>query len=127
MHEIDCYDIVVAGGGPGGFAAAIAAARSGAKCVLLEREGCLGGAATTMLVNPFMSDRTSPGPDGTTRTTVNAAVADVVVPPHGNDRLARRHQVSRHGVKARGRPVQRRPEYPRGQQKGGVDRSGRRR
>jgi len=74
MREIEGYDVVVAGGGPGGFAAAIAAARSGAKCCLLEREGCLGGAATTMMVNPFMSDRTSPGPDGKTRTTVNAGI-----------------------------------------------------
>jgi len=74
MKEIEGYDVVVAGGGPGGFAAAVAAARSGAKCCLLEREGCLGGAATTMMVNPFMSDRTSLGPDGKTRTTVNAGI-----------------------------------------------------
>ncbi len=36
-------DVVVCGGGPAGVAAAVAAARSGAKTVLLEMHGCLGG------------------------------------------------------------------------------------
>ena len=52
--KLDSHDVVVVGGGPGGFGAAVAAARSGAKTLLIEREGCLGGGATTMLVNPFM-------------------------------------------------------------------------
>ncbi len=54
IREIDGYDVVVAGGGPGGLAAAVAAARAGAKTILLEREGCLGGGMTTMMVCPFM-------------------------------------------------------------------------
>ncbi len=37
------YDVLVAGGGMAGIAAAIAAARSGAKTVLVERSGWLGG------------------------------------------------------------------------------------
>lgn len=37
------YDVVVVGGGPGGFPAAIAAARMGAKVLLVERSGYLGG------------------------------------------------------------------------------------
>ncbi|MCL5735489.1 MAG: FAD-dependent oxidoreductase [Actinobacteria bacterium] len=37
------YDVVVAGGGTAGVAAAIAAARAGAKTVLVERLGALGG------------------------------------------------------------------------------------
>lgn len=47
-----CYeaDVVVVGGGPGGHAAAIAAARNGAKTVLLERYGHLGGMATGGIV-----------------------------------------------------------------------------
>ncbi len=49
------YDIVVIGGGPGGFAASIAAARNGAKTLLVERYGFLGGMATAGLVNPFMT------------------------------------------------------------------------
>ena len=51
-------DVVVVGGGPGGHAAAIAAARNGAKTVLLERYGHLGGMATGGIVIqiPHMSD-----------------------------------------------------------------------
>ncbi|MBR3275215.1 MAG: FAD-dependent oxidoreductase [Eubacterium sp.] len=44
-------DVIVVGGGPGGVAAAITAARNGAKTVLIERYGHLGGMATGGLVN----------------------------------------------------------------------------
>jgi hypothetical protein len=40
------YDIVVCGGGPAGFTAAIQAARSGKKTAIVERFGMLGGAMT---------------------------------------------------------------------------------
>ena len=40
------YDIVVVGGGPGGLPAALAAARQGAKVLLVERNGYLGGNLT---------------------------------------------------------------------------------
>ncbi|MFC2011109.1 FAD-dependent oxidoreductase [Chloroflexota bacterium] len=51
-------DVVVVGGGPGGIGAAIAAARSGADTVLVERYGHLGGMGTGGLVTiiPNMSD-----------------------------------------------------------------------
>lgn len=49
------YDVIVAGGGPGGIAAAVAAARVGATTLLVERYGFLGGAGTAMMVNPWMS------------------------------------------------------------------------
>jgi len=49
------YDVAVIGGGPGGVCAAIAAARNGAKTVLIERTGMLGGMATSGLVGPFMT------------------------------------------------------------------------
>ena len=49
------YDVIVIGGGPGGFSAAVAAAKDGADTLLIERYGFLGGMATAGLVNPFMS------------------------------------------------------------------------
>ena len=39
----DSYDIIIIGGGPAGCAAAIAAARDGAKTLLVEATGVLGG------------------------------------------------------------------------------------
>lgn len=47
------YDVVVVGGGPAGFIAAIAAARKGAKVALIERYGFLGGMATIGYVAPI--------------------------------------------------------------------------
>jgi len=48
-------DVLVVGGGPAGFSAAVAAAREGAEVVLMERFGYLGGLATGGLV--FWIDR----------------------------------------------------------------------
>jgi hypothetical protein len=42
----DSYDVLVAGGGPAGVAAAFAAARMGARTVIVEQFNCLGGVAT---------------------------------------------------------------------------------
>ena len=44
-------DVLVAGGGLSGTAAAIAAARAGAKTLLIEADGALGGVATTGLMS----------------------------------------------------------------------------
>ncbi len=44
--ETTYYDVVVAGGGPAGIGAAIAAARSGMKTLLIEDNCCLGGIST---------------------------------------------------------------------------------
>lgn len=52
------YDIAVIGGGFAGTAAAIAAARGGAKVIIIEKSNALGGAATNCLVNPFMPYKT---------------------------------------------------------------------
>ena len=53
-------EVIVAGGGPAGIAAALSAARNGARVTLIERMGFLGGAATAMQVPAFcpFSDRT---------------------------------------------------------------------
>lgn len=48
------YDVVVAGGGIAGVAAAVAAARLGASVCLVESGFSLGGTATQGLVSPFM-------------------------------------------------------------------------
>lgn len=48
-------DVLVVGGGPAGVCAAIAAARNGAKTLVIEKSGMLGGMATQGLVGPFMT------------------------------------------------------------------------
>ena len=46
VKQIEKFDVVVAGGGPAGIAASIAAARHGQKTVLIEVNGCVGGTST---------------------------------------------------------------------------------
>lgn len=50
IEIIEEVDVLVAGAGVSGCAAAVAAARSGAKTILLERNGALGGVATLGLM-----------------------------------------------------------------------------
>ena len=45
------FDVIVAGGGSAGLAAAVAAARLGARTLLVERNGLLGGMASAALVH----------------------------------------------------------------------------
>ena len=49
------YDVLVIGGGNAGCAAALAAARHGARTLLVERYGFLGGTATAAMVGPWMT------------------------------------------------------------------------
>ena len=46
----DSFDVIVVGGGPSGCTAAAAAAREGARTLLIEASGCLGGSGTSALV-----------------------------------------------------------------------------
>lgn len=55
------YDVIVCGGGPAGFAAAIAAARSGAKTALLEVHGCIGGIWTAGMLSWILDGFNKPG------------------------------------------------------------------
>ena len=48
-------DVFVAGGGPAGVAAAVAAARQGARVFLTERNSCLGGMGTAGMLPVFMT------------------------------------------------------------------------
>jgi len=49
------FDVLVIGGGNAGCAAALAAARHGARTLLVERYGFLGGTATAAMVGPWMT------------------------------------------------------------------------
>jgi hypothetical protein len=50
------YDVVVAGGGTAGCAAAIAASSDGCKVLLVEESNALGGCSTTGLVNEWFAN-----------------------------------------------------------------------
>lgn len=54
MQNVREYDVIVAGGGPAGTAAAVSSARMGAQTLLVEKYGFLGGMGTAGLVAPFM-------------------------------------------------------------------------
>ena len=47
----DSYDVIVVGGGVAGVSAAVSAARSGMKTLLMEKFTVLGGLATVGLIN----------------------------------------------------------------------------
>ena len=47
-RDMRTCDVLVVGGGPGGIGAAVAAARNGARTLLVDAYGCLGGALTVM-------------------------------------------------------------------------------
>lgn len=49
----EAFDVAVIGGGSAGLAAAVTAAREGARVLLLERHGYLGGMGTASLVHTF--------------------------------------------------------------------------
>src|SRR5215468_4359458 len=70
------YDVVIAGGGAAGLAAAVAAAGCGARTALVERYGFLGGMATAGMVSTicglYRTSATGPA------EPLNAGLADDV-------------------------------------------------
>jgi len=61
LQILDSADVVVVGGGAGGVGAAISAARGGAKTILIERFGALGGTWTSGLMTFIMVNWTARG------------------------------------------------------------------
>lgn len=54
VEVVGKYDVIVAGAGPAGMCAAVAAARNGSKVALVERYGVVGGNLTTGYVGPVL-------------------------------------------------------------------------
>ena len=57
---VPSYDVIVAGGGPAGIGAGYVAAARGAKTLVLEKSGRLGGMGVSALVSPFSFCTVSP-------------------------------------------------------------------
>lgn len=85
------FDVVVAGAGLGGIAAALAAARAGARTLLIERNGFAGGVATAgMCCSIFNCFFTGRGRLGTTGIPVE--IADTLAEATGYGRKWRKHK-----------------------------------
>ena len=85
------YDVIVAGGGLGGIAAATASARTGARTLLIERNSFLGGVATAgMCCSIFNCFYTSDHRLGTTGIPVE--VADAMAEATGYGSKWHRHK-----------------------------------
>ncbi len=55
------YDVIVSGAGPAGVSAAIEAGRNGARTLLIEAHGCLGGVWTAGLLTWILDQSNKPG------------------------------------------------------------------
>ncbi len=83
------FDVVVLGAGPGGTGAAIAAARGGARTLLVERLGFAGGMATAGLVNPFLGDCYCNPETGSTGSLIGGVYAEICERLRGRGALLR--------------------------------------
>ena len=60
IKDLNCigkFDVVIAGGGPAGICAAISAAMEGAKTLIIEKAGIIGGNLTVGHVGPTMGNQ----------------------------------------------------------------------
>ncbi|GIO14226.1 hypothetical protein J19TS2_37810 [Cohnella xylanilytica] len=90
-------DVVVVGGGPAGIMAAIAAGRQGARVLLVERYGFLGGMSTAALVYPWMTFHTESGEQvirGIPQELVDRLMACGGSPGHLRDTVGFVHSVT---------------------------------
>jgi len=74
---VESYDVIVCGGGPAGIAAAICAARNGAKTCLIELYGCLGGIWTTGLLSNIIDYQNKTGIMAEIIDTLNRSNAQI--------------------------------------------------
>ncbi|MEN8734967.1 MAG: FAD-dependent oxidoreductase [Lentimonas sp.] len=79
-----CYDVIVVGGGISGAMAAIASARGGAKTLVIEQYGFLGGMLTAAGVGPMMTFHAGDTQvvQGTTGELIDRLVAKQQSPGH---------------------------------------------
>ncbi|MFD0960944.1 FAD-dependent oxidoreductase [Paenibacillus chungangensis] len=93
----ELFDVAVLGGGPAGITSALAAARSGAKTILIERYGFLGGMSTAALVYPWMTFHTAAGDQvirGIAQEIVERLMAMGASPGHLRDTIGFVHTVT---------------------------------
>lgn len=85
LDVLETVDVVVLGGGPGGWSAAVSAAREGARTVLVERYGFLGGMGTEANVNQWSLRVMAPGirEPGPVVAGIAREVIDRMLPEHG--------------------------------------------
>lgn len=84
------YDVIVAGGGPAGVAAAVSAARLGAKTALIERFGILGGMLTSGMVQPILGS--------TEKRTMYHEIVEMLEAGHDNIRRTKTRNGDEIGV-----------------------------
>lgn len=95
--EEKVYDVAVLGGGPAGIAAALSSARSGARTILVERYGFLGGMSTAAMVYPWMTFHSAVGEHvikGIAQEIVDRLMALGASPGHLRDTIGFTHTLT---------------------------------
>ncbi|WP_309118237.1 FAD-dependent oxidoreductase [Paenibacillus sp.] len=91
------YEVAVLGGGPAGITAALGAARNGAKTIVVERYGFLGGMSTAAMVYPWMTFHSASGEQvikGIAQEIVDRLMALHASPGHLRDTIGFVHTLT---------------------------------